>query len=217
VRQVLDYIGPISQGIVNTLVITFGAFAIGALLGLPLALARSSRWRPLRLLSISSIELLRGIPPIAWLFIAYYGLAQFEVRIESIVAAIGGLGVVSAAYLAEIYRAGLRAVPDGQWEAGRAVGLTEREMYRNVIAPQALVTVFPPAATYAIGLLKDSAIASVIGAREITALALGEQQQSFEGLSVFLAAALIYLAISVPLGGISRWVDALLTRRLVGA
>lgn len=213
----LEYLGPISGGIANTLLITFGAFAIGAVLGLPLALARSSRWRPVRVISISTIELLRGIPPIAWLFIAYYGLAQFEVRIESMVAAIGGLGIISAAYLAEIYRAGLRAVPDGQWEASRAVGLTERELYRSVIAPQALVTIFPPAATYAIGLLKDSAIASVIGAREITALALGEQQQSYEGLSVFLAAALIYLAISLPLGGISRWVDGALTRRLVGA
>ena len=213
----LEYLGPISAGIGNTLLITFGAFAIGAVLGLPLALARSARWRPVRVGAISLIELLRGIPPIAWLFIAYYGVAQFEVRIESMVAAIGGLGLISAAYIAEIYRAGLRAVPSGQWEAGRAVGLTEGGMYRSVIAPQAIVTVFPPAATYAIGLLKDSAVASVIGAREITALALGEQQQNLEGLSVFMAAALIYLAISLPLGGASRWVDGALTRRLAGA
>lgn len=215
--SVLEYLGPISQGILNTLLITFAAFAVGAVLGLPVALARAARGRPIRVLGVTFVEVLRGIPPIAWLFIAYYGLAQFDVRIDSMVAAIAGLGVISAAYLAEIYRAGLRAVPQGQWEAGRAVGLTEAGMYRSVIAPQAIATVFPPAATYAIGLLKDSAIASVIGAREVTALALGEQQQSYEGLSVFLAAALVYLALSLPLGGMSRWVDALLTRRLVGA
>jgi polar amino acid transport system permease protein len=214
---VLHYVEPISQGIANTLLITFGAFAIGAVLGLPLALARAARWRALRLAAISLIELLRGIPPIAWLFIVYFGVAQFDVRIDSMVAAIGGLGIISAAYLAEIYRSGLRAVPQGQWQAARAVGLTEAEMYRSVIGPQAVVTVFPPAATYAIGLLKESAVASVIGAREITALALGEQQQSFEGLSVFLAAAAVYLAISLPLGGASRWIDGALTRRLVGA
>jgi len=217
VSGVLEYIGPISQGIANTLLITFGAFAVGATLGAPVALARSSRWRALRTLAISFVELFRGVPPIAWLFIVYYGLAQFDVRIASVPAAIGGLGIISAAYLAEIYRAGLRAVPQGQWEAGRAIGLTEGGLYRSVIGPQAVVTIVPPAATYAIGLLKDSAVASVIGAREITALALGEQQQSFEGMSVFLAAAVIYLALSLPLGGASRLADAALTRRLVGA
>lgn len=213
----LDYLGPISEGIANTLLITFGAFAIGAVLGLPLALARSARWRPVRVAAISFIELFRGIPPIAWLFIGFYGLAQFGFRIGSLPAAIGGLGIISAAYMAEIYRAGLRAVPHGQWEAGRAVGLTESRMYRWVIAPQALATIFPPSATYAIGLLKDSAIASVIGAQEVTALALSEQQRSFEGLSVFLAAAAVYLALSLPLGGISRWLDGVLSRRLVDA
>lgn len=213
----LQYLGPISHGITNTLLITFGAFAVGAVLGIPVALARSARWKAVRLLGVSYVEVFRGVPPIAWLFIAYYGLTQFDIRIGAMTAAVGGLGVISGAYIAEIYRAGLRAVPHGQWEAGRAVGLTEIGLYRHVVAPQALVTVFPPAATYIIGLLKDSAVASVIGASEITARALAEQQHSFHGLSVFLAAALIYLAISLPLGGISRMVDARLTRRLVGA
>lgn len=213
----LDYLGPISEGIGNTLLITFCAFAIGAILGVPVALARSSRWRAARVAAISFIELFRGVPPIAWLFIGFYGLAQFDVKIASMPAAIGGLGIISAAYMAEIYRGGLRAVPHGQWEAGRAVGLTEGDIYRFVVAPQAVATIFPPSATYLIGLLKDSAIASVIGAQEITALALSEQQQSFEGLSVFLAAATVYLALSLPLGGISRWIDGALTRRLVEA
>lgn len=213
----LDYLGPIAEGIGNTLLITFGAFAIGAVLGVPVALARSSRWRPVRVVAISFIELFRGVPPIAWLFIGFYGLAQFDIRIGSMPAAVGGLGVISAAYMAEIYRAGLRAVPHGQWEAARAVGLSGVSIYRFVVAPQALATIFPPSATYVIGLLKDSAIASVIGAQEVTALALSEQQQSFEGLSVFLAAAVVYLALSLPLGGISRWIDGALTRRLVEA
>jgi polar amino acid transport system permease protein len=213
----LDYLGPVADGIGNTLLITFGAFVIGAVLGLPLALARSSRWRPVRVFAISCIEIFRGVPPIAWLFIGFYGLAQFGLRIDPLPAAIGGLGIISSAYMAEIYRAGLRAVPHGQWEAGRAVGLTQPGMYRYVIAPQALATVVPPSATYAIGLLKDSAIASVIGAQEVTALALSEQQRSFEGLSVFLAAAVVYLALSLPLGGIARWIDGVLSRRLVEA
>jgi polar amino acid transport system permease protein len=214
----VDYLGPVSEGIVNTLLITFGAFAVGAIIGIPVALARSARWRAFRVLGVSYVELLRGVPPIAWLFIGYYGIAQFDIRIDAMTAAIGGLGLISGAYIAEIYRAGLRAVPVGQWEAGRAIGFTGPGLYRHVIVPQALATVFPPAATYLIGLLKDSAIASVIGASEITAHALGEQQaQSTQGMSVFLAAAVIYMAISLPLGGLSRVVDVRLTRRLTGA
>lgn len=215
--SVVDYLGPLSAGIGNTLLITFGAFGIGAAIGIPIALARSARWRPLRMLGVAYVELLRGIPPIAWLFIAFYGLAQLGIRVQSMPAAVSGLGAISGAYMAEIYRAGLRAVPHGQFEAGRAVGLTESGLYRHVIVPQAIVTVFPPAMTYVIGLLKDSAIASVIGAQEITALALGEQQQSFAGLPIFLAAGIIYMAIGLPLGGISRWVDVRLTRRLADA
>jgi His/Glu/Gln/Arg/opine family amino acid ABC transporter permease subunit len=215
---VLEYLEPLSRGIVNTLLITAGAFAIGAVIGIPVAIARSARLRAVRVLAISYVEVMRGIPPIAWLFIAFYGLAQFDIRIASLPAAIAGLGVISGAYLAEIYRAGMRAVPKGQWEAARASGMTERQLYTAVIAPQALVTVTPPAATYGIGLLKDSAIASVIGAQEVTALALSETQRGGgEGLSVFLAAALIYLAISVPLGLASRRVDARLEQRLAHA
>jgi His/Glu/Gln/Arg/opine family amino acid ABC transporter permease subunit len=215
---VLEYLEPLSRGIVNTLLVTAGAFAIGAVIGIPVAIARSARLRAARVLAISYVEVMRGIPPIAWLFIAFYGLAQFDIRIASLPAAIAGLGVISGAYLAEIYRAGIRAVPKGQWEAARASGMTERQLYTAVIAPQALVTVTPPAATYGIGLLKDSAIASVIGAQEITALALSETQRGAgEGLSVFLAAALIYLAISVPLGLASRRVDARLEQRLAHA
>jgi polar amino acid transport system permease protein len=187
------------------------------LLGVPVAVARNAHRPALRIAGISYVELLRGIPPIAWLFVAYYGLVQFGIRISPMAAAIGGLGLISGAYIAEIYRAGLRAVPHGQWEAARAVGLSELHVYRHVVAPQAAATIFPPAATYLIGLLKDTAVASVIGAAEITAHALSEQQQTARGLSVFAAAAIVYLALSLPLGALSRAVDRGLRRRLLAA
>jgi polar amino acid transport system permease protein len=214
---VLDALGPLSAGIVATIVLTAGAFTLGAVIGVPVAAARASRFRVARIAGGAYVELLRGIPPIGWLFIIYYGLAELELRVASLPAAIIGLGLVSSAYLAEIYRAGLRAVPHGQWEAGRAVGLRAGQLYRRVIAPQAIVTVLPPAATYAIGLLKDSAIASAIGAAEITSHALNENQRSAQGLSVFLAAALLYLAISLPLAGLTRGLDGRLSRRLSAA
>jgi polar amino acid transport system permease protein len=214
VTEVIDYLGPLSAGIGHTLLVTGASFAIGLLLGLPLVAMRRSGWLPARALAVGFVELTRGIPPIAWLFLLYYGLSQLGVRIDSLVAAIAGLGVISAAYMSEIYRGALRAVPRGQFEAARSVGLSRAQVYRFVIVPQVVVTALPPAATYAIGLLKDSAIASVIGVPEVTALAFNETQQDFRGLSIFAAAGLIYLAMSVPLAVIARGLGARLDRRL---
>jgi polar amino acid transport system permease protein len=212
--EVFDYLAPLSAGIGYTLLVTGASFAIGLVLGIPIVAMRRSRWFPLRAAGASFVELVRGIPPIAWLFLLYYGLSQAGVRIESLVAAIGGLGLISAAYISEIYRGALRALPAGQLEAARSVGLRELQAYRLVVIPQVVVTAVPPSATYAIGLLKDSAIASVIGVQEVTALALNETQQDFRGLSIFAAAGLIYLAMSIPLAGIARALDARLSRRL---
>lgn len=213
--SVLDYTVRLLPGIEFTLILTFGGFAIGALVAIPLTAARRSRVRVLRLVSIAYVETVRGIPPIAWLFLLYFGLAQLDVRLSSLTAGVIGLGLIASAYLAEIYRAGLRAVPQGQIEAARAVGLSTSNTYRHVVGPQAIVTVVPPAASFLIGLLKDSAIASLIGVPEVTGLSLRLTQQEFDGLTIFAAAGLIYLALSLPLAALARWIGARLTARLV--
>lgn len=212
--EVPEYVVRLLAGVQFTLILTFGGFAIGAVLALPIAAARNSKVRVLRLLAISYIETLRGVPPIAWLFLLYFGLAQVDVRLGSLTAGVIGLGLIAGAYLAEIYRAGLRAVPHGQLEAARAVGLGGVRVYRHVIGPQAIVTIVPPAAAFLIGLLKDSAIASLIGVPEITGLSLRLTQQEFEGLAIFTAAGIVYLALSVPLAALARWVGTRLTARM---
>jgi polar amino acid transport system permease protein len=214
VNEVPFYVGRLAQGIEYTLLLTFAAFGMGALLAVPLAAARGSRIRLIRLVSIGYVEVLRGVPPIAWLFLLYFGLAQVDLRLESLTAAILGLGLISAAYLAEIYRGGLRAVPDGQFEAGRAIGLTDARLCFFVIGPQAIRTIMPPAAAFLIGLLKDSAVASLIGVPEVTGLSLRLTQQEFEGLAIFTAAGIVYMAMSLPLAALSRWVGLRLRGRL---
>ena len=200
-----------------TLILTFGGFAIGAVAAVPVAALRRSSVRAARVLAIAYIETLRGIPPIAWLFLLYFGLAQVDVRLSSLTAGVLGLGLIATAYLAEIYRAGLRAVARGQLEAGRAVGLGTLRLYRHVIGPQAVVTIVPPAAAFLIGLLKDSAVASLIGVPDVTGLAFRLTQQEFRGLAIFTAAGLIYLALSVPMAMFARWLGARLTTRLAPA
>jgi polar amino acid transport system permease protein len=205
----------LAAGIPATLAVTAGAFAVGVLVALPLTAARRSRSRAARAVATGVVDVLRAVPPVVWLFLIYFGLPQAGVEIPSMAAAIGGLGLIAAAYVAEIYRAGLEAVPDGQYAAADALGLSRWDRLRDVVGPQALLVVVPPLGGYAVGLLKDSAIASTIGVDEVTFRAFTEAQRTLEGLQVFGAAAVIYLVLSAPLALLARWVTARLARRVV--
>ncbi|HWH06235.1 MAG TPA: amino acid ABC transporter permease [Gaiellaceae bacterium] len=212
--EIPGYLVRLLEGVQFTAILTFGGFLLGAVFAVPVTVLRRSRLRPLRVLAIAYVEGVRGVPPIAWLFLLYFGLAQVDFRLSSLTAGVLGLGLISTAYLSEIYRAGLRAVPQGQLEAARAVGLDTLATYRRVVAPQAVVTIVPPAAAFLIGLLKDSAVASLIGVPEVTGLALRLTQQEFDGLAIFAAAGLVYLALSLPLAAFARWLGTRLSARL---
>jgi polar amino acid transport system permease protein len=204
----------LAGGIGQTVEITASAFVIGALLGLPLAMGRRSGLWVLRAPVVVVVEVIRAVPPIVWLFIVFFVLGSGQVKLTTFEAAAMGLGLIAAAYLSEIYRAGLNAVPAGQWEAARSLGLPGVETYRRVILPQAFLVVIPPMATFAIGLLKDSATASVIGANDITFRAVQLTQQTLHGLDNFLLAGALYLALSVPVAIVARTADRAVARRL---
>ncbi|MDX3800419.1 amino acid ABC transporter permease [Streptomyces sp. AK04-3B] len=209
------YLSVLANGVGQTLAITVTSFTIGAVLGFPIALMRHSGPFPLRLVAGAVVEMVRAIPPIVWLFIIFYGIGSGSIQLSTFEAAVIGLGLIAAAYLSEIYRAGLKAVASGQWEAAQALGLPRFALYRKVIFPQVLVVVVPPSSTYGIGLLKDSAIASVIGATDITFYATQETQATLQGLSIFSMAALLYIALSLPIAATARITDRKLTERLV--
>lgn len=203
------------QGLWLTLLVTFAALALGLVLGVPIALARNSSLVMLRAVAIAYIEIFRGIPPLVWLFIVFFGLPRTGlVEWSAATSAIVALGIVSSAYMAEIYRAGIESVDRGQWESANALGIPDRVVFIRVIAPQALILVVPPAAAYAVGLLKDSALASIIGVQEVTFRAYVLTQRTFEGLQVFLVAAAIYVLISIPMAVLSRGLDRRLTAYL---
>lgn len=204
----------LAGGIVQTVEITTSAFLIGAVLGLPLAMCRRSGWWLLRAPAVVFVEVVRAVPPIVWLFIVYFVLGSGAVKLSTFEAAALGLGLIAAAYLSEIYRAGLNSIPMGQWEAVRALSLPGVAAYHKVILPQALIVVIPPMATFAIGLLKDSATASVIGANDITFRAVQLTQQTLHGLNNFAVAGLLYLLLSIPVAIVARTADHALIRRL---
>jgi polar amino acid transport system permease protein len=206
--NIFDFWPMLAEGIRNTLILSGASFGLGLLLGVPIVAMRQSDMAPVRALAAAVVELLRGIPPIAWLFVIFFGLPQFEIRLDPMPAAIWGFSLISAAYISEIYRAGLRSVPAGQTEAARALGLSTLRGYALVIAPQAIRVIIPLAIAYQISLLKESTIASVLGVSDIAGLAKLEARRHFNGMEVFISAAVMYLCMSIPIGLFGRWLGA---------
>lgn len=200
-------------GLGTTVLITLGSFVVGAILGIPIALARISKTAPLRWLATAYIEIARGVPPIAWMLLLYFGLSRL-VQVPPLAAAITALGLVSAAYMAENYRAGIRSVASGQWEAAHALGLGGSDSFWRIIAPQGLGVALPPSTTYLVGLLKDSAVVSVIGVSDIAFQALTLTQQGNPGLPIFFLAGLVYLVLGIPLAILARTADRFVRTRI---
>ena len=204
----------ILRGASWTVSITLLSLAIGLLFGFPIMLLRSSRILPLRVLAIAVIALIRAIPPIVWIFIVFFGLGTGVINISPFAAALAGLGVIAAANMAEIYRGGLISIQRGQWEAAKALNIKPIWTWRDIILPQMLRVALPASATYAIGLLKDSAIASTIGVTDIAFQGARLTQETFEGLRIFAMVGLIYILLSLPIAWLSRKADFVLRAKV---
>jgi polar amino acid transport system permease protein len=214
----IDHLTRLAEGIVTTLQITGGAFVLGCAGGLVLVLARRSRWPVVCATATGYVELVRGVPPVAWLFVIYYGLAQGGyLTLGPVASGVVGFALMASAYLGEIFRAAVESVPRGQWDAAAASGLGQMDTQVRVVLPQAVLVALPAAAGYGIGLLKDTSIVAVIGAADITFQATELTRETFDGFGVFLLAGLLYVALGLPVAAASRWLDARLARVRFGS
>ncbi|WP_415853315.1 amino acid ABC transporter permease [Sinomonas sp. G460-2] len=204
----------ISQGVGLTLYVTGASLLFGGLIGLVLVAAARSPIAIVRAIATLYISIVRVIPPITWLFLIYFGLPQYALRLSTIQAAIIGFSIIASAFMAEIYRSGLLSIPDGQREAAHALGLSPITTVGYIITPQAFRVALPAMATYGIGLLKDSALASTIGVREITYYAQQSAKHMHEGLLSFIVAGALYIVISLVVAIVSRRVDLTLRRKI---
>lgn len=193
-----------------TIQITVLSTAIGFVIGLIVGVARISHVRLLRMLAEVYIEFFRGTPLLVQIFLFYFALPVLTgQRIDPFIAAISACGINSGAYVAEIFRAGIQSVDDGQMEAGRSLGMTWLQTMRYIIVPQAFKRVIPPLGNEFIAMLKDSSLVSVIGFEELTRrgqLIIAKTYGSFE---IWMSVAVIYLVMTLT---ISRFV-AYLERR----
>ncbi len=204
----------IAQGVGLTLYVTGASLLAGGVIGLVLVGAARSPIAIVRTIATLYINVVRVIPPITWLFLIYFGLPQYALRLSTIQAAIIGFSVIASAFMAEIYRSGLLSIPDGQREAAHALGLSTVTTVGHIITPQAFRVALPAIATYGIGLLKDSALASTIGVHEITYYAQQSAKQTHQGLLSFITAGVLYIVISLIVAVVSRRVDLRLRKKI---
>ena len=199
----LRYLPSLIRAAVVTIVLSCLAMALAVVLGISIASGRVYGNRLTQTLLTGYVEVIRGTPILLQLFVLYYGIANW-IRLPAFVAALLGLALNYAAYESEIYRGALQAVPVGQLEAGRILGLTERQVLTLVRGPQALRLALAPMTNDFIALLKDSSLVSVL-----TVLELTKQTQIFatnigSWIIPGLLCAALYLAMSLPLAALAR-------------
>jgi polar amino acid transport system permease protein len=194
-------------GAVTTLWLTVAAIAIGLALGVVLALMRRSPFRAVSGLASAYIWLFRGTPLLVQLIVIYTGLPQFGIRLGVVESALLGLSLNEAAYLAEIIRSGLLAVPAGQSNAAKALGMRDDQVLRYVVIPQALRIVVPPLGNSVNGLLKTSSMASVISMEELLRRTQELIQEKFMVMELFTVAALYYLAMTTAWDFVQRKIE----------
>ncbi len=199
-------------GAITTVEVTIGGFILAVVLGLFCAILLGFRSRLLRALIAVYVDVFRAVPVLTQLFIIYFGLTEIGIRLNPLPAAIVGFGINGGAYLTEVFRAGIASVHQGQLEAAQMLGMTRLAALRIIILPQAMRVVLPPLGNFAIGLLKDTALASAVAAPELMFRARNLVDQTFLSAQIFLATAAIYLVMSLPLGYLTRRAEARVAR-----
>lgn len=221
-------------GLFTTLWVAMVSFSLAMVLGLLIALARTSPLRVLREVATFYTEVVRGIPILVFLFYVAFVGAPFMVDIANQVLrplvdlgwakpltvrnfdltwrAIVALMVCYSAFLAEIFRAGIEAVDKGQVEAAQSLGLSRWRIFRHVVFPQALRTILPPLGNDFVAIIKDSALVSALGVQDITQLGKVYSSGSFKFFETYNVVAFLYLSMTITLSLLVRWLESRMAR-----
>jgi His/Glu/Gln/Arg/opine family amino acid ABC transporter permease subunit len=187
------------RGFGYTLFVAGATIALSLVLAVPLAVIRESRWRRAALVVAVYSWIARATPALTVLFVTYYGLPVLGIYLEPLTSAIIGLTLVSTGYNLEFVRAGLRAVPAGQIDAAKSLGLSPYRTLRQVILPQAMVVAVPPLVSNMTLMVKGSTLASLVAVSELTGEAVALIASTYKSLEILLTVALAYLAVNTLL------------------
>ena len=201
-----EYWNLIGQGTLMTLWLTATAGLLSLAIGILIGVLRITPVAPLRTLAADYTEFFRNIPLLTVLFFIYYGVPNTGLRLDAVASAIWGLALYTAAYVAEVVRAGLGTVSKGNVEAARSLGLSFVQTLRYVQLPQALRAAIPPLGTLLIALLKNTSLAGSITVGELLAQADFVGNRTFNPNTLLIAGA-IYIALTLPTGALVNVVE----------
>jgi polar amino acid transport system permease protein/cystine transport system permease protein len=199
-------------GAMTTVGLTLASFVVAVLLGFLLALMRLSRSLWLRSAASLYLELFRNVPILTQLFILYFGLTHLGLTLPATVAAIIGFGLNGAAILCEVFRSSINTVDRGQGEAASAIGMTRHMAMRIIVLPQAIKVALPGMANFAIGLLKDTSLASAAAVPELAFKARMLVSETYQTNLIYLMVAVIYLILSLVLARLGNRAESRLKR-----
>lgn len=216
--DIINWLPSLLQGLLVTVEITVAAMALALVLGITLATLRlEPKNRLLYIPATVYIEIMRGTPLILQLFFVYFALPAAGFYLDPFVAGVLAIGVNYSAYLSEVFRSSIRAVPRGQWEAASCLGMPRAMVMWRVVYPQAARLALPATGNYFIGLFKDSALASTISVTELLFSGQILAAQSFQYFKIYAVVALLYFIISYPtslgLRALEKRIDLTSTRR----
>ena len=191
-----------------TLLLSAGAMLGGGILGLIVAIMRVAPLRLLRWLSTGYIELFQGTPVLMQLFVVYYGLAVLlNLQVDPWPAVLLAFTLYSGAFLGEIWRGSIEAIPKGQWEAGTALSLGFSKTLRFIILPQAARISIPPTVGFAVQLIKSTSIAAIIGFVELTRAGQLMTNVTFKPMIIYPAVAALYFVLCWPLSLLAQYLE----------
>ena len=188
-----------------TIALTALAFVGGGIVGLIIATLRVSPFAPLRWIGAGYVNVIQGIPLLAWLFVFFFGIPVLAgVQVSPWIAATVAFSVYAGAFLGEIWRGCLQAIPRQPWEAGAALGLSFAEQLRHILVPQAVRVAIPPTVGFLVQLIKNTSLGAVIGFVELTREGQLTNAATYRPFTVYIVVAAIYFAMCFPLTQWSR-------------
>jgi polar amino acid transport system permease protein len=182
-----------------TVALSLIAFIGGGIVGLLLLVLRLSKAPGTNLFVGSYVQLFQGTPLLMQLFLAYFGIALFGIKTSAWVAASVALTLYTSAFLTEIWRGCVAAIPKGQWEASQSLAMSFREQLQYIVLPQALKIAIPPTVGFLVQVVKGTALASVIGFIELTKAGTMITNATFKPFIVYSCVALLYFALCFPI------------------
>ena len=207
-QDIINFLPSLLQGAGITIAVSLLAFALALIFGLIFGVARISRISPVRAVAACYIQFIRGTPLLLQLFFIYYVLPYVGIVLTPFISGVIGLTMNYAAYMAEVFRSGIQAIPKGQWEAGSSVGMSRQLLMRRIILPQAIRIIVPALGNFFVSIFKDSALVSVITLRDLMFSGQLLASATYKHFEIFTIVAVIYFLISYPTAKFVEWVEA---------